>query len=362
MALSTPNPSFWAGKRVLLTGHSGFKGAWAALWLEALGAKTVGLALPPESNPSLFQLAGVERRLGNRLVDIRDQKALSRALADEQFDLVLHMAAQAFVGASIDRPIETFETNVMGVANLLEVLRSQTDLKAVLVVTSDKVYANDETGKAFSETDRLGGRDPYSASKAAAELITASLAKTYFDAKGVAVATARGGNVIGGGDFAVGRLVPDIIMAGLNGKQLELRHPEATRPWQHVLDALSGYLVYLEALATRPQTPRALNFGPSKTSKDMSVGELATALQETLGAAPWRLANHRSHIEARALRLNSGRSEEILNFGARLGIKTALDWTLEWHLLHRAGYDTADICLDQITRYCTLQATQERDS
>ena len=272
------NPSaekggFWAGKRVLLTGHTGFKGSWAAIWLSRMGAEVTGLALAPDASPSLFELANVAGRVESHLVDIRDAAAIERVLADKSFDLVLHMAAQAIVRTSVEDPLATFDTNVMGTARLLQALRGQPALQAVLTITSDKVYANNDSGRAFVESDNLGGKDPYSASKAAAEIVQ-SFAKSYFP--DVAVATARGGNVIGGGDFSRDRLVADIVRAQRAGEAVTLRHPEATRPWQHVLDCLAGYFRHLEALATDPAAPRTLNFGPKPAGREVTVGELAS--------------------------------------------------------------------------------------
>ncbi len=227
---------FWAGKRVRLTGHTGCKGSWAAIWLSGMGAEVTGLALPPDQQPSLFDLAEVGQAAESLLVDLRDAAAVEAALAGRAFDLVLHMAAQPIVRASIEDPIGTFGTNVMGTAHLLQALRAQAALQAVLVVTSDKVYANAETGRAFAEADPLGGKDPYSASKAAAEIVTHSFARSVFDAAGVPVATARGGNEIGGGDFSRDRLVADIVRAARGQENVIIRHPEAIRPRQHVLD------------------------------------------------------------------------------------------------------------------------------
>ncbi|MDB5463805.1 MAG: CDP-glucose 4,6-dehydratase protein [Phenylobacterium sp.] len=235
--------AFWRGQRVLLTGHTGFKGSWAAVWLERLGAEVTGLALAPDQSPSLFELAGVETLTRSLVVDLRDRAAVEAALAGRSFDLVLHMAAQPIVRTAIAEPVETFATNVMGTVHLLQALRVQAALKAALAITSDKVYANAETGRAFAEGDALGGKDPYSASKAATEIAVQSFAKSYFEPAGVPLATARGGNVIGGGDFSPDRIVADIVRAARAQQPVVLRHPEATRPWQHVLDCLAGYLV-----------------------------------------------------------------------------------------------------------------------
>ncbi|WP_337186763.1 CDP-glucose 4,6-dehydratase [Phenylobacterium sp.] len=348
-AVAAVNPGFWAGKRVLLTGHTGFKGSWAALWLSSMGAEVTGLALPSDQTPSLFEMAGVERRIDSRLGDIRDPAAIDRALAGKTFDLVLHMAAQAIVRTAIEDPVAAFDTNVMGTARLLEALRGQTALKAVLTITSDKVYANDDGGRAFAEGDPLGGKDPYSASKAAAEIVVQSFARSYFP--GVAVATARGGNVIGGGDFSRDRLVADIVRAVRAGEAVTLRHPEATRPWQHVLDCLAGYLTFLEALAVRPDAPRALNFGPRPGGAEVTVGELATLGVKALGGKPWRHEPDPDSLEARALAIDATRARTALGFESRLDAPEAVRLTMDWYARQAAGADARALCLEQIEGY-----------
>jgi CDP-glucose 4,6-dehydratase len=345
------NREFWRGKRVLLTGHTGFKGAWAAIWLSRLGAQVTGLALPPDQHPSLFELAGVDRLVQSRLVDLRNPDAVRAEVSAHAFDLALHMAAQPIVRAAIEDPIGAFDTNVMGTAHLLQALRDQSALKAVLVVTTDKVYANAETGRAFVETDALGGKDPYSASKAAAELVTASFARSYFDRAGVPVATARGGNVIGGGDFSRDRLTADIVRAARAGETVVLRHPEATRPWQHVLDCLAGYLTYLQALAERPDAPRALNFGPRAGGPEVTVGELATLGIEALGAKPWRHDPDPGSLEARALAIDAALAAEVLGFASRLDAPQAVALTMDWYRRQAAGEAALDLCRAEIAGY-----------
>lgn len=350
-AVAALDPGFWSGKRVLLTGHTGFKGSWAAIWLSGAGAKVTGLALPPDQAPSLFDLAGVEDLVESVLVDLREAKAVDAALAGRTFDLVLHMAAQPIVRTSIEDPVGTFGTNVMGTAHLLQALRAQRALQAVLVVTSDKVYANAETGRAFSEADALGGKDPYSASKAAAEIVTQSFAKSFFDAAGVPVATARGGNVIGGGDFSRDRLVADIVRAARGQETVVLRHPEATRPWQHVLDCVAGYLVHLQALATDPAAPRALNFGPRPGGPEVTVGELATLGVQALGAQPWRHEPDPSSIEARSLAIDASLAKRALGFESRFDAPQAVALTMDWYRRQANGEAALDLCREQIAAY-----------
>lgn len=343
------DPAFWAGRRVLLTGHTGFKGSWAALWLGRMGAKVTGLALPPDQTPALHDLARAGEGVVSRFADLRDHDATVAALKDQTFDIVLHMAAQALVRASVADPVETFAANILGTAHLLDALRDQPALQAVLVITSDKVYANDDAGRPFREGDALGGKDPYSASKAAAEIVTQSFARSFF--AGTPVATARGGNVIGGGDFSRDRLVADIVRAVRAGEAVTLRHPEATRPWQHVLDCLAGYLTYAQALATRPETPRALNFGPRPGGVEVSVGELATLGVAALGGKPWTHTPDLTSLEARALGIDASLAKTALGFESRLDAPEAVRLTMDWYARQAAGEDARALCLAQIADY-----------
>ena len=314
-----------------------------------MGAEVTGLALAPDTQPNLFSLAGVGGRVDSRLADLRDLGAVTAALSGQAFDLVLHMAAQPIVRTSVEDPLGTFATNVMGTAHLLEALRAQTALQGVLVVTSDKVYANNETGRAFTEGDNLGGKDPYSASKAAAEIVVQSYAKSYFP--GVAVGTARGGNVIGGGDFSRDRIVADIVRAARAGEAVVLRHPEATRPWQHVLDCLAGYFVLLERLARNPATPRAVNFGPKPGGAEVSVGELATLGVQALGGQPWRHEPDPQSLEAKSLAIDARLAREVLGFESRLDAPRAVALTMDWYRRQAAGEDACALCLEQIEGY-----------
>lgn len=345
------NRAFWRGKRVLVTGHTGFKGSWAAIWLNTLGAEVTGLALAPDQTPSLFDLAGVASLVESHLVDLRDRAGVAGFLETRRFDLILHMAAQPIVRASIEDPVATFATNVMGTVHLLDSLRAQPDLKAVLTVTSDKVYANAETGRAFVETDALGGKDPYSASKAACEIVTQSYGRSFFEPAGVPLGTARGGNVIGGGDFSRDRIVADIVRAARAGEAVVLRHPEATRPWQHVLDCLAGYFRHLEALASDPATPRALNFGPRSGGREVTVGELATLGVEALGGRPWRHEPDPTSLEARSLAIDASLARRVLGFESRLDAPQAVALTMDWYRRQMSGEDALALCRAQIEGY-----------
>jgi len=341
---------FWRGKRVLVTGHTGFKGAWAAIWLHRLGAEVTGLALAPDQTPSLFELAGVAGLVDSHILDLRDAAAVSAFLAPRTFDLVLHMAAQPIVRAAVEAPVATFATNIMGTAHLLDALRARPP-QATLVVTSDKVYANPETGRAFAETDPLGGKDPYSASKAAAEIVTRSFARSYFEPAGAPLATARGGNVIGGGDFSRDRILADIVRAARAGQAVVVRHPEATRPWQHVLDCLAGYFRYLQALAGDPATPRALNFGPRPGGPEVTVGELARLGVEALGGAPWRYEPDPASLEARSLAIDASLARRAIGFESRLEAPAAVALTMDWYRRQGAGEDALALCREQIEGY-----------
>ncbi len=349
--MSIPDPSYWREKRVLLTGHTGFKGGWMALWLHAMGARVTGLALAPDTTPSLHDLAGIAGIAPKGYGDIRDAARVAAAVAAARPQVVLHMAAQPLVRRSVREPVETFDVNVMGTARVLEALREVDGVEAILVITTDKVYENPELGRPFRETDPLGGHDPYSASKAAAEIVVSSYSRTYFEARGVPVATARGGNVIGGGDFSEDRIVPDIYRAMRAGRPVVLRNPGATRPWQHVLDCLCGYLVYAEALGRGHKPPRSLNFGPTMAA-DMPVSALAEAMQVALGAAQgWRLAEGPQLREMQLLSLDCSAARSTLGFADRLVGAAAIAETARWYLAHAAGEDMRAVTLRAIETY-----------
>ncbi len=274
---------------------------------------------------------------------------MAAAVGGHSFDIVLHMAAQPIVRASVEDPIGTFQTNVMGTAHLMQALRRQEALQAVLAITSDKVYANNDAGRAFVESDNLGGKDPYSASKAATEIVVQSFAKSYFQS--VPVGTARGGNVIGGGDFSRDRLVADIVRAARGGGPVVLRHPEATRPWQHVLDCLAGYFRLAEALATDPATPRAVNFGPRPGGPEVSVGELATLGVQALGGQPWRHEPDPGSLEAKTLAIDATLARTALGFESRIDAPEAVALTMDWYRRQAGGEDALALCLEQIEGY-----------
>lgn len=336
---------------MLLTGHTGFKGSWTALWLRRLGASVTGLSLPPDSEPSLYTLANVESDIESHLVDIRDRGAVLSVVEQARPQIVLHLAAQSLVRRSLREPVETIAANVIGVAHLLDALRFQEDVAAVLVVTSDKVYANPERGLPFAETDALGGKDPYSASKACAELVTASYRRSFFSDRDIPLATARGGNVVGGGDFSEDRIVPDLVRAMRSGETLVLRHPEAVRPWQHVLDCATGYLIYAEALAGRENVPTALNFGPEPT-EPVTVAQFTDALQSALEVpGGWRHEPVVGSVEAKHLTVNSDIARRVLGWRDRLPGHDCVAAVADWYRAWMKGADMRQATLSQIAAY-----------
>lgn len=354
IGLSGVDRSFWAGRRVLLTGHTGFKGAWAALWLARMGARVTGLALAPETGPNLFELANVAQDLDSRIADVRDRQEVASIIAETDPELVIHMAAQPLVRRSIAQPVETFAINVLGTVHVLDALRNKSTLKAALIVTTDKVYQNHERGISFGETDPLGGHEPYGASKAAAEIAVEAMARTYFDGSGAPIATARGGNVIGGGDFSSDRLVPDIIRAVDCGSKLVLRNPSAIRPWQYVLDCLAGYFCFLQALATKKTCERALNFGPS--AGGVSVYALSRSILTALDATQeWDTDPSQSRYEANTLELDTTRSRKVLGWCDHFPGDRAVQATAAWYLAWRQGHDMRAHSLAAIDDFMLMQ-------
>ena len=319
-----PDPSFWAGKRVLLTGHTGFKGAWLALWLDRLGAKVVGISLPPATTQSLAGLAGIDGLIDSRFTDIRDAGELLRQLRSVSPEIVLHLAAQALVRTSYRDPLLTFGTNVQGTANVLEAVRVTGSARVVVAVTTDKVYRNIEQAYPYRETDPLGGHDPYSASKAAAEIVIASYRDAYLAASGVAVASARAGNVIGGGDWSEDRLIPDAVRAWSTGQPLAIRRPQAFRPWQHVLEPLAGYLKLAERLWAKPDLAGAYNFGPP-THEAASVRDVVLLARQCYGSGEvtWGEGDEGPH-EAGWLALEIAKAKQVLGVAPRWSLQSAV--------------------------------------
>lgn len=344
----TPDPGFWRGRRVFLTGHTGFKGAWLAAWLDRLGARIFGYALAPDTEPALANLLGQDRRFESMIGDLDEAERLSAAMTGFAPEIVLHLAAQALVLRSHREPIATLRTNVMGTANLLEAVRRTPSVRAVIVVTSDKCYENRELPQAFRETDPLGGGDPYSASKACAELVTAAWRHSFLGH--IAIASARAGNVIGGGDWAPERLIPDCIAALTAGQPIMLRRPEATRPWQHVLDPLAGYLNLAQRLIVEGQTfAQGWNFGPDPRSA-LPVRQIAEAVIAAWGVGSWGAAEPGAP-EAGRLAVDASLARERLGWAPRLDLDAALAWTVDWYRRHRQGEDAARLVNEQIEAY-----------
>lgn len=346
------NPGFWRGRRVLLTGHTGFKGSWLALWLRELGVAVTGLALAPPSEPSLFALARVGRGLTDLRGDIRDPEAVRTAVARAQPDVIFHLAAQALVRESYRDPISTFATNVMGTAHVLEAARQSPSTRAIVVVTSDKCYANDGGSTAFREDHPLGGFDPYSSSKACAELVAGAYRNSFLGARDVAVATVRAGNVIGGGDWSDDRLLPDAIRAWSAGDRVRLRHPGATRPWQHVLEPLAGCLALAERLCVDGQHfAGPWNFGPGDGAGRPVADVIATAAEAWGPGAEWVQDGNNHPHEAGTLALDSAKAARELGWRTAWPFERAVRETIRWHRDHLAGADPEVLTLTQIETY-----------
>jgi CDP-glucose 4,6-dehydratase len=354
------DPDFWAGRRVLLTGHTGFKGAWLSLWLQALGARVVGLAPGPPTQPSLYELAGIAAAMEHeRAVDVRDAEALRGALREARPEVVLHLAAQPMVRRSLRDPALTYAVNVLGTVNVLEAVRLEPgDVRAVVVVTSDKCYENPgDASRRFVEGDPLGGSDPYSSSKACAELVTASYRRSFFSADdssppGPRIASARAGNVIGGGDWGEDRLIGDIVRAVGAGETVKLRNPDAVRPWQHVLNPLSGYLLLAQELCgssrAAQEAAQAWNFGP-RDGDARTVGWIVERLAGLWGGAlRWELDRAENPPEAGYLALDSGKAERELGWRAEWDLAEALERIVQWHEAERRGEDLREVSLAQI--------------
>lgn len=342
------NQNFWAGRKVLITGHTGFKGGWLTLWLNQLGAQLSGFALAPDTQPSLFECASLRQDIDSHLADIRDPASIAAVVKATQPEVIFHLAAQPLVRASYADPIGTYATNVMGTAHLLDATRQLQRPPAVIVVTSDKCYENRETTHPYTESDHLGGHDPYSSSKACAEIVAASWQCSFPDS--AHIATARAGNVIGGGDWASDRLMPDLVRAFQAGDEVRIRSPEALRPWQHVLDPLHGYLLLAQSAAAGKGLG-AWNFGPD-AYEAWSVARLVGAAASKWGDDARRCLDARPQPhEARLLCLDSGKARRNLGWKPRLRTEAALEWTLDWYRRHRAGDDMRAFTLAQIREF-----------
>lgn len=349
------DPAFWNGKRVFLTGHTGFKGSWLSLWLVSLGAEVTGYALAPPTSPSLFQLAGIDRLVHDIRGDIRDLDALAAAMTRARPDILIHMAAQSLVRPGYDDPVGTYATNVMGTVHVLEAARRCDGLRAALMVTTDKCYENREWAWGYREDEAMGGFDPYSSSKGCAELVTAAYRRSFF-ASGTQVASARAGNVIGGGDWARDRLVPDVVAALLRGESALIRNPDSIRPWQHVLEPLAGYLVLCQRLWEQPdQFAEGWNFGPAEDDA-RPVRWIADRLCARWGdGAAWHTEAVAQPHEAHTLKLDCSKARARLGWRPRWGLDTALDTIVDWYGGQARGGDARALAEGQIRDYMAAE-------
>lgn len=353
---ATANSQFWHGKRVLITGHSGFKGAWLSYWLHKMGANVTGISLPPTSSPNLFTLAGIDRLLNNHFLDIRDSAGLEKLVLESQPDIVLHLAAQALVRPSYADPLSTFSTNLMGTANLLNALRGLKSVCAAVFVTTDKVYKNLERSYSYREIDVLGGHDPYSASKAGSEIIIESFRDSYFSERGIALASARAGNVIGGGDWSENRLIPDAVSAWDQNLPLSIRRPNAVRPWQHVLEPLNGYLVLAEKLFDNVRLSGAYNFGPH-THEAKTVREVIEMARSFYGVGDvlWGDGFEGPH-EAGLLSLDISKAKDALGISPRWDIEESVERTMRWYKGCLSGESANLLCDFDISAFLAAEA------
>ena len=347
-----PSAAFWSGKPVLITGHTGFKGGWLATWLDHLGARVSGFALAPDTEPNLFTQLDLARKFGERFHDVRDKDQIGRALTAAEPEIIFHLAAQPLVRQSYLDPLGTLAINVMGTANLLQAVRSCAHVKAVVVVTTDKCYENNEWVWPYREGDPLGGRDPYSASKACAEIVARSFHDSFLAERGISLATVRAGNVVGGGDWAADRLVPDCVRAALKSETVVIRNPKATRPWQHVLEPLLGYILLAERLyAGGFENFEAFNFGPPAHSV-RPVSEVAAQVMKLLGGKVELQVQAATLHEAANLNLDSSKARACLGWRPRLSPDETLEWTTAWYRAVMQGSSSAPtLTLQQIKDY-----------
>ena len=354
------NPAFWTGKRVLLTGHTGFKGSWLSLWLQSIGAQITGYALPPPTNPSLFEIAEVAKGMTSVIGDIRDLSKLQATFTQYRPEIVIHLAAQPLVRSSYQNPVDTYATNVMGTVHILEAVRNTPSVKAVVNITTDKCYENREWVWGYRENEPMGGFDPYSSSKGCAELVSAAYRSSFFNSAnythhGVALATARAGNVIGGGDWAQDRLIPDILGSFVQGHKVNIRNPHSIRPWQHVLEPLRGYLMLAEQLFERgPSFGEAWNFGPN--DEDSKTVEYVVAQMAYMWGkgAQWQIDSGKNPHEAQYLKLDISKARTRLDWQPALCLRDALALTIDWSKQRQAGSDMHKFTLEQLQSYQAL--------
>lgn len=355
------NRTFWKDKKVLVTGHTGFKGSWLSLWLQKLGAKVVGYALSPPTKPSLFEVAQVADGMTSIKGDVRHLEYLQAVIADHRPEIIIHLAAQPLVRCSYEDPVETYSTNVMGTVNVLEAVRQSESVRVVVSITSDKCYENKEWLWGYRENDPVGGYDPYSSSKGCAELIISAYRNSFFPTEEyqhhkVAVASTRAGNVIGGGDWARDRLIPDFMTAIMEDRPAIIRSPSAVRPWMHVLEPLNGYLRLAEQLwAHGPKFAQAWNFGPN-SEDTKTVLWLVEHLTRFWGeGARWKLDSVQHPHESRFLKLDCSKAQSLLGWSAKLRLSTALEWTVEWYQSYQQNKDMRALTEEQIIRFENIE-------
>ena len=350
-------PEFWRDRRVLLTGHTGFKGSWMALWLSALGARVTGLSVDVPTEPSLFRLARLHELIEWTQADVRDPEVVRAAVARTRPEIVIHMAAQSLVRRSYADPRATYETNVMGTVNLLDAVRQAVDVRVLVNVTSDKCYENRESGRGYREDDAMGGDDPYSSSKGAAELVTSAYRRSFFSKSGdAAIASVRAGNVIGGGDWGEDRLVPDLMRAVLAGLPLGVRNPTAVRPWQHVLNPLSGYLVLAQALWEDRALATGWNFGPGDDDMQPVAWLVERIAERWPGGVRSEIDPGPHPHEAHSLRLDSSRARERLGWRPHWDLANGIDAVVEWYAAYADGADPHALTLTQIEAFSAARA------
>jgi CDP-glucose 4,6-dehydratase len=350
--MRTVDRAFWKGKRVFLTGHTGFKGSWLSLWLEDMDAVVKGYSLEPYTAPSLFDTANVSSGIESEFGDIRDFEKLKTSLESFSPDIILHLAAQPLVRDSYEDPLGTYETNVMGTANLLQASRSLPDLKSIVVVTTDKCYENREWEWGYRENEAMGGYDPYSSSKGCAELVTSAFRRSFFQSTYVAIASARAGNVIGGGDWSKDRLIPDVLRSYNDGEQVVIRNPKATRPWQHVIEPLSGYLILAEELYNYGQAfAEPFNFGP-RDEDCQSVESILNSINNYWVNCPgWKLDEDANPHEARFLKLDISKAKDRLDWRPRWNLDSTIKRIVDWNKAFNRQEDMRQYCIKEIKSY-----------
>lgn len=356
MTLKQTVPAFWQGKRVLMTGHTGFKGGWLSLWLQSMGVELRGVALTPPTTPALFDVARVAQGMDHRVADIRDYDTIRALVSEFKPEILIHMAAQPLVRLSYQQPIETYATNVMGTVHVLEAARHAGSVRTIVNITTDKCYDNREWAWGYREDEPMGGHDPYSSSKGCAELVSSAYRKSFLQDAGIAIATARAGNVIGGGDWALDRLVPDTLLALEKGQTVQIRNPNATRPWQHVLEPLSGYLLLAEKLHEQglkqsQNFAEGWNFGPHEEDT-RPVQWIVERLCQAWGrGATWQQQPGEHPHEANYLKLDISKAKQRLNWTPRWSLEQALEHITHWHRAWLDGQDMRSLCLKQIKQY-----------